>query len=544
MSKRIFQDTLSDPDVPDAGAEIEDDVEPGKSGDSASDSEGQQSPLKSLNAEGQTGEATEEDSASDADDQQTPPDRLALPKRGDRIAPGNGKNKIGGSVQITLMPGGRIMAFIRADLAGLNKKAGITFLPPLHNDCKRGNILCDWMCSHSWITNKGYMQKTTLLCPLVERCGCPCEAKIEETHGQFIPYIHAEHTTAEHKDDSSRYLSVDKQHFARKAVKTAPMNIAAKLIKNVELEDSPTKQIVKLKRSVTRLIRSCSRRAKLLKVECDGVEPSLVTGPVTLAHSASLKRLADQIFLQPAVQQHIAGVQSSAPQCIDCFKTFCIGKTFVSSERCAILAFFNVFDLLDIVRCVARGYSVIVAGRRRVQGFVGGVQSVFDRRKHARLTLHALGHGAHPGRDRIGALVLGGVQGRKRGTKPTLTLPNCGRKECQTCSYIKELNDNQVVPAVMRCECDENLWRIDKPLGDNQTGFQNFCEKFLKVPARVCNTQVSAIPANNGTFKKSFKSHDVYKQIYELVLRLKDCSYKDAGVKLQDRFVPLARRAA
>ena len=87
----------------------------------------------------------------------------------------------------------------------------------------------------------------------------------------------------------------------------------------------------------------------------------------------------------------------------------------------------------------------------------------------------------------------------------------------------------------MRCECEENPWRIDKPLGDNNTGFQTFCEKVLNVPGRVCNTHVSAIPSNNGTFKKRFKVQDIYKQFYELVLRLKDCSYEDAGVKLQDR---------
>ena len=90
-------------------------------------------------------------------------------------------------------------------------------------------------------------KNTTLLCPLVERCGCPCEAKIEETPGQFILYIHAERTAADHKDDSSRYLSVDKQDFVRKA-KTAPMNTAAELIKNVQ--DLPTKKIdPKLQRS-------------------------------------------------------------------------------------------------------------------------------------------------------------------------------------------------------------------------------------------------------------------------------------------------------
>ena len=72
MSKHIFQATLSDPDVPDASAETEDDEEPGKSGDSSSNSHGQPSPLKSSKADGQTGEATEEDSASDAEDQHIP----------------------------------------------------------------------------------------------------------------------------------------------------------------------------------------------------------------------------------------------------------------------------------------------------------------------------------------------------------------------------------------------------------------------------------------------------------------------------------------
>ena len=323
MSKRIFQATLSDPDAPDASAETEDDEEPGKSGDSSSDSDGQPSPLKSSKADGQTGEATEEDSASDADDQQKPPSVTA--KGQARAAKARGPNRSRQWKEYNRWSrsdntDAEIMEFIRADLADSNKKAGILSLPPRHYDCKRGNMYGDWMYRHTWSTNKGYMQNTTLLCPLVERCGCPCEAKIEETPGQFILYIHAEHTAADHKDDGSRYLSVDKQDFVRKAVKTAPMNTAAELIKNVQ--DSPTKQIdPKLKRSVTRLIRS--ERAKLLKVECDGVELTSDIG--------SLKRLADQIFLKSAVQQHIAGVQSSAPQCIDCFKTFCIGKAFIGA---------------------------------------------------------------------------------------------------------------------------------------------------------------------------------------------------------------------
>ena len=65
MSKSIVQDTLSDPDVPDAGAEAEGDKELARSWDLSSDSEGQHSPLKSksLKDKGQTGEAMEEDLA-------------------------------------------------------------------------------------------------------------------------------------------------------------------------------------------------------------------------------------------------------------------------------------------------------------------------------------------------------------------------------------------------------------------------------------------------------------------------------------------------
>ena len=62
----------------------------------------------------------------------------------------------------------------------------------------------------------------------------------------------------------------------------------------------------------------------------------------------SLKRLADKKILKPAGQQHIAGVESSAPQCIDCFKTFCIGKAFIGSKRCAMLAFSSVATFYSV----------------------------------------------------------------------------------------------------------------------------------------------------------------------------------------------------
>ena len=49
------------------------------------------------------------------------------------------------------------MDFIRSDLADLNKKAGVTSLPPRHYDCKRGNTYDDKMyrhVRHSWSKKK------------------------------------------------------------------------------------------------------------------------------------------------------------------------------------------------------------------------------------------------------------------------------------------------------------------------------------------------------------------------------------------------------
>ena len=150
----------------------------------------------------------------------------------------------------------------------LNKKAWITSLPPRHQDRKKGDIHWDWMYHTSLTTCKGAGNNTSLPCPLVERCGCPSKAQIKESPGQSIPCVHAEHTSEVHKGDKAKFLKYNTQDSIRKAVKTAPMNTASKLNKNVQ--DSPTKKIdLKLKKSVAQLIRR--ERSKILTVECEGV---------------------------------------------------------------------------------------------------------------------------------------------------------------------------------------------------------------------------------------------------------------------------------
>ena len=97
------------------------------------------------------------------------------------------------------------------------------------------------MYLHSWSTHKGTIINTTLLCHLVERCCCPCEAKIVEMPGQFILHIHEKHTEAYHATDHTKFLTHYKQDLIRNAVETAQMTIASELIKFVL--DSPMKKI-------------------------------------------------------------------------------------------------------------------------------------------------------------------------------------------------------------------------------------------------------------------------------------------------------------
>ena len=93
-----------------------------------------------------------------------------------------------------------IMAFVCADLADLNKKAGMTSLPPRQYNHKATQARQDLRrldVMQQLDYQSGSHHSAALLCPLVERCGCPCEARIEETPGQCILFKnHPEHTAA------------------------------------------------------------------------------------------------------------------------------------------------------------------------------------------------------------------------------------------------------------------------------------------------------------------------------------------------------------
>ena len=280
MSKRVFDSSLSEPAPFAGGAETEDDDDAAPDEDDSSPDENEQPPSKTSKGNGQAPVA-----------KQRGPNCAREWKEFYRWSRSDNSDA-------------EIMSFIRADLAELNERAGITSLPPRHYDSKRGDIYWDWMYRHCWSTHKGSIINTTLLCPLVERCCCPCDAKIVEMPGQFILHIHAEHTAADHATDHAKFLTHNKQNLIRNAIKTVPMNTASALIKNIQ--DSPTHKIdPKLKESVARLFRH--ERSQFLTVVCDGVELNTVNSDI-----CSSKTLVDKIFIKDAIWAHIHGLSIGA----------------------------------------------------------------------------------------------------------------------------------------------------------------------------------------------------------------------------------------
>ena len=54
--------------------------------------------------------------------------------------------------------------------------------------------------------------------------------------------------------------------------------------------------------------------------------------------------------------------------------------------------------------------------------------------------------------------------------------------------------------------------------------------------ANICQTH-TAIGKNNGTQARHFKNREVHDQFYELVLRIKECTFVEPGFRMQEQLV-------
>ena len=122
-----------------------------------------------------------------------------------------------------------IYGLLRYELQELNKQAGVHFVRR-HTDRKQGDLYGDWILRRQWTTNKRSILNTIVQCPLVKRCGCPCQVKIVQTATQIIMSIADIHTAQNHVEDKAKFLTHQQRSLVATAVKLAQMNRASQLL--------------------------------------------------------------------------------------------------------------------------------------------------------------------------------------------------------------------------------------------------------------------------------------------------------------------------
>jgi hypothetical protein len=105
----------------------------------------------------------------------------------------------------------------------------------------------------------------------------------------------------------------------------------------------------------------------------------------------------------------------------------------------------------------------------------------------------------------------------------------CEDTTCATCKAIGALLENCDVKAVLESEAylKDRKFPVLQAMGDNSEAFQKFVRDHLGMDANECQTHATAICKNNGTQARHwhFKNREVHDQFYELVLRIKECTF-------------------
>ena len=215
----------------------------------------------------------------------------------------------------------------------------------------------------------------------------------------------------------------------------------------------------------------------------------------------------------------------------------------MEEDRTVFLTFANVWNLLNIFRAVGSGYAVQLHG-----------DVTF---KASKAALNKLGFGVNmlgshfapvsytliPAESESSEAYKQAWRATKAAARRIMSLRLCDSEDCKTCTYIREVKENETVAACLAGRpymIDKEL-PISYPLGDNSAAWQKFCREELQVPTNVCQTHATAIAANNGSHKTHFDNMARYEEFYEYVCRIMRCSFVDAGERLQELLVQFLR---
>ena len=203
----------------------------------------------------------------------------------------------------------------------------------------------------------------------------------------------------------------------------------------MNIQDSPTKVIdPKQRKAVERAVRK--ERSKIVSLELDGVHLD--------SSVQSMQELSEKLWLLPALKAH-----DKEGKCIDLHKVYIIGRHMSVRDKFAFLCFSNVWNLLNMYRAIASGYSVTLqtdvtstasTSAFNKQGF--GVNMLGG---HIAIWSFSL----IPAETESGDTYAQSYAASKQAARAVMRLKLCGNPECATCSCIAFIKSNETVAACM-----------------------------------------------------------------------------------------------
>ena len=203
------------------------------------------------------------------------------------------------------------------------------------------------------------------------------------------------------------------------------------------------------------------------------------------------------------------------------------------------LTFANIFDLLNIFRSVASGYSTQLCGDVTSKASTVALNKLGFGVNMLGSSFAPLSYTRMPAECESADAYREAYRATKAAARRVILLPTCHNEECVTCKYITELREQETVACCLKSPPykDKKVLPISSSLGDNSSSFQKFVTQELELDASVCQTHSTAIAKNYGSHRTYFDSKDNYEEFYEFVCSIMRCSFKGAGQRLQELLV-------
>jgi len=300
-------------------------------------------------------------------------------------------------------------------------------------------------------------------------------------------------------------------------------NITAKeLLSNYV--DTPDSIDFTRRKSVARIISR--ERTTVLSTKLEGV--------VVSDSISSLRELCDRLWFKDALDRH-----NSDEGCLDLFKTYVIGRQFMESDNAVFITFATPWDLLNVFRAIASGWSL------QIHADVTSKASTSALNKLNFGVNQLGGHYAPwsssliPAESESSATYMEAYKAASAASRKFIDVRLCEDANCATCNAIGTLLENRDVKDVLESEAYHKgrKFPVLQSMGDNSEAFQKFVRDHLGMDANICQTHATAIGKNNGTQARHFKNRDVHDQFYELILRIKECTFVEPGFRMQEQLV-------